>query len=116
MDPRHHSGKPAPSQRQDFPSLEHLNLHHPLIVLAKLPTSPNVSLLSLPAGSPELNPAEQVWQQVRDRSLANRCYGSYEHIVDACCEARNQFIQIPGAIRSLCTRNWANLAYDHGIS
>jgi IS5 family transposase len=36
MDPRHFSGKPALSQRQDFPLLEHLNLHHPLIVLAKL--------------------------------------------------------------------------------
>ena len=36
MDPRHHSEKPAPSHRQDFPLLENLNLHHPLIVLAKL--------------------------------------------------------------------------------
>jgi len=82
----------------------------------KLPQLPNVSLLSLPAGSPELNPAEQVWQQLRDRSLANRCYDSYEHIVDACCEAWNKFIEIPGAIRSLCTRKWANLASDHGMS
>jgi hypothetical protein len=36
MDPRHHSGKPAPSRRQDFPLLEHLNLHRPLIVPARL--------------------------------------------------------------------------------
>ncbi len=43
------------------------------------------SLLPLPAGSPELNPAEQVWQQLRDRHLANRCYDGYEQIVDACC-------------------------------
>ena len=40
----------------------------------KLPQYPNVSLLPLPAGSPELNPAEQVWEQLRDRHLANRCY------------------------------------------
>lgn len=52
-----------------------------------------VSLLSLPAGSPELNPAEQVWQHLRDRSLANRCYDSYGHIVDACCHAWNKFIK-----------------------
>lgn len=57
----------------------------------KLPQLPNVSLLSLPAGSPELNPAEQVWQQLRDRSLANRCSDSYEDIIDACCEAWNKF-------------------------
>jgi transposase len=82
----------------------------------KLPQFPNVSLLSLPAASPELNPAEQVWQQLRDRDLANRCYDSYEHIVDACCEAWNKFTQIPGAIRSLCKRNWANLNSAHGMS
>ena len=81
-----------------------------------LPRLPNVSLLSLPAGSPELNPAEQVCQQLRDRSLANRCYDSNEHIVDACCEAWNEFTQIPTASRSLCTRNWANLAHVHGMS
>jgi hypothetical protein len=43
--------------------------------------------------------AEQVWQQLRDRSLANRCYEDYEQIVDACCDAWNKFTQIPGAIR-----------------
>ena len=37
----------------------------------KLPQLPNLSLLMLPAVSPELNPAEHVRQQLRDRSLAN---------------------------------------------
>ncbi len=32
-------------------------------------------------GSLKLDPSEQVWQQLDDRSLANRCYDSYEHIV-----------------------------------
>ncbi len=75
----------------------------------ELPPFPNVSLLPLPAGSPELNPAEQVWQQLRERHLANRCYDGYEQIVEACCEAWNAFTQIPGAIRSLCSRSWAVL-------
>jgi hypothetical protein len=84
--------------------------------IPKLPQFPNVSLLSLPAGSLELNPAKQVWQQLRDRSLANRCYDSYDHIVSACCQAWNQFTQLPGAIRSLGTRTWANLPPDYGMS
>jgi transposase len=74
-----------------------------------LPQLANVSLLPLPTGSPELNPAEQVWQQLRDRHLANRCFESYDQIVDACCDAWNTFTTIPGAIRSLCSRSWANL-------
>ena len=75
----------------------------------KLPQFSNISLLPLPAGSPELNPAEQVWQQLRDRHLANRCYDGYEQIVDACCDAWNAFTQIPGAIRCLCSRSWSML-------
>ena len=41
---------------------------------------------------------------------------SYGDIIDACCEAWNKFTKIPNAIRSLCTRNWANLAPVHGMS
>ena len=51
------------------------------------------------AGSTELNPADQVWQLLRDRSLANRCYDgamdNYEQIVAACCKAWNNFTQAP---------------------
>jgi transposase len=82
----------------------------------KLPQFPSVSLLPLPAGSPELNPAEQVWAQLRDRHLANRCYDGYEQIVDACCDACNAFTHIPGAIRSLCSRSWAILPSASVIS
>lgn len=80
---------------------------------AKLPQWANLSLLPLPAGSPELNSAEQVWQQLRERHLANRCYESYDQIVHACCQAWNAFTNIPGAIRSLCSRGWADLTSTH---
>ena len=105
-------GQTAPPGRHALLVLDQAGWH----TTPKLPQFPNISLLSLPAGSPELNPAEQVWQQLRDRDLANRCYDSYEHIVDTCCAAWNKFTQIPGATRSLCPRNWANLASAHGIS
>jgi transposase len=42
------------------------------------------------SGSCELNPAEQVWQLLRDHNLANRCYESYEDIIDPCCDAGNK--------------------------
>jgi transposase len=73
----------------------------------KLRLPKNLSLLPLPAASPELNPAEQLWQVLRDRYLANRCFDSYEHILDCCCDAWNAFTSKVGAIRQLCTREWA---------
>ena len=76
---------------------------------AKINIFPNIRLLRLPAASPELNPVEQLWQQLRDRSLANRTYKDYEDIQDASCEAWNTFVGRDGAIASLCSREWANV-------
>lgn len=73
----------------------------------KLHLPKNISLLSLPAAAPELNPTEQVWQVLRDRYLANRCFDSHEHILESCCEAWNTFTSRAGAIRQLCSREWA---------
>ena len=52
-------------------------------ITLKLPHFAHLSLLPLHPGSLECNTAEQVWQQLRDRSLANRCFEGDEQIVDA---------------------------------
>lgn len=67
----------------------------------------NITLLPLPAASPELNPVEQLWQQLRDRELSNRSYEDYEDILKSCCDAWNNYVDTPEAIKSLCTRGWA---------
>lgn len=69
----------------------------------------NLTLLPLPPASPELNPVEQVWLQLRDSHLANRCFSGYEDIVDACCKAWSWFVDIPNQVKALCSRVWANL-------
>lgn len=102
--------------------LEHISLkipkgRHAVIVMdqagwhttKKLKKFENLTLISLPAASPELNPTEQVWRQLREDNLANRCYKDEEDIMNACCEAWNEFDEKPEAVRSLCSRNWAKL-------
>lgn len=74
---------------------------------AKLQVPANITLLPLPPYSPELNPMEQLWQQLRQGWLANRCYADYEAIVEACCEAWNGFTSKVNAVRNLCSRTWA---------
>jgi transposase len=69
----------------------------------------NLSLMPLPAASPELNPTEQVWQVLRSDSLANRCFDGYDSIVESCCDAWNRFVNVPGRARTLCSRSWAAL-------
>lgn len=73
----------------------------------KLVIPENMSLLPLPPYSPELNPVDRIWEQLRQTQLANRCYEGYEAIVNTCCEAWNAFAETVGAIKSLCSRKWA---------
>ena len=73
----------------------------------KLPKFDNISLLFLPPVSPELNLMEQVWKQLRQDSLANRCFKDYEDIVDAICNAWTQFISNMEEVKSLCHRSWS---------
>lgn len=75
----------------------------------KLKLFPNITLMPLPPASPELNPVEQIWQQLRDRELANRSYRDYEDILESSCKAWNNFVDVPGAIQKLCTREWVKI-------
>lgn len=69
----------------------------------------NITILSLPPYSPELNPMEQVFQQLRKLKLSNAAYDSYEEIDQACVEAWNTFVGTKGNIKRLCLRDWANV-------
>ena len=56
---------------------------------------------------PELNPAENLWQFIRDNRLSNRIFKSYEDILDHCCFAWNKLIDQPWRIMSIGLRDWA---------
>ena len=73
----------------------------------RLPGCHNISLMYLPPASPELNPMEQVWQQLRQDSLSNRCFDDYDDIVSSICDAWNRFTADPERVKSLCHRKWA---------
>jgi hypothetical protein len=70
----------------------------------------NVSLLPLPPYSPELNPAENIWQYLRQNDLSMRVWRTYDDIVETCCEAWNKLIAQPQRIKSIATRQWAVIA------
>ena len=73
----------------------------------KLAMPDNITLLPLPARSPELNPVENIWQFLRDNWLSNRIFKSYDDIVEMCCEAWNKLIEQPWKIMSIGNRKWA---------
>lgn len=68
----------------------------------------NITLLPLPARSPELNPVENLWQFIRENWLGNRVFASYEAILDHGCDAWNKLIDQPWRIMSIGLRAWAH--------
>ena len=69
----------------------------------------NISLLALPPYCPELNPVENIWEFLRANYLSNRVFDTYNAILDACCDAWNAFVADPKRIRSLTSREWAQV-------
>ena len=74
----------------------------------KLNIPSNITLLSLPPGSPELNPVENIWQFMRDNWLSNRIFKSEDEIVSICSDAWNRLIDQPWKIMSIGRRKWAH--------
>jgi transposase len=69
----------------------------------------NITLLKLPPVSPELNPIERIWLYLRQNYLANISFLNYQHIVDSCSYAWNQFAEQSELILSMTHRKWAIL-------
>ena len=74
----------------------------------KLTVPANITLMPLPARSPELNPVENLWGFMRANWLGNRVFASYEAILDQCCDAWNRLVAQPWRIMSIGLRAWAH--------
>jgi hypothetical protein len=66
----------------------------------------NITLVPLPAYSPELNPVERVWLYLKERFLSHRLLDDYDAIADAACKAWNTLVAEVGRIKSLCSYPW----------
>ena len=74
----------------------------------KLQVPDNITIVTLPPRSPELNPVENIWQFMRDNWLSNRVFTSYDDIVGHCCDAWNKLVDRPWKIMSIGMRDWAH--------
>ena len=66
----------------------------------------NVTLVPLPAYSPELNPVERVWLYLKERFPSHRLLADYDAITDAACIAWNRLAAETGRIASLSSYPW----------
>ena len=64
-----------------------------------------VSHKFLPAYSPELNPVERFFEELR-RRIANRIFSSISELEDALVEAMNEFLEDRSKVQQLCGYPW----------
>jgi transposase len=68
----------------------------------------NVTPMFLPAYSPELNPAENVWQYLRSHQLSNQVFADYESMLG---RVHASWCSLdPLRLRSLCRTPWIERA------
>ena len=64
-----------------------------------------MSFIPLPPDSPELNPVERFFQELR-RKIANRLFSSLEELESALSEAMEEYFQDTEKVKQLCAYPW----------
>lgn len=66
----------------------------------------NMALLRLPPYSPELNPAERLWDELREKEFANKVFDSLDSAIAQLALGMWRMEGSPPAVQSLTGWNW----------
>ena len=64
----------------------------------------NIRLFFIPPYTPEMNPIEQIWKELRKMGFRNEIFATLEKVVDRLCDVINDLSA--DVIRSVTGRNW----------
>jgi len=64
----------------------------------------NIRLFFLPPATPEMNPIEQIWKEIRKRGFRNEIFQSLEKVVDRLCDTICSLTK--PIVKSITGREW----------
>ena len=64
----------------------------------------NIRLFFIPPYTPEMNPIEQIWKELRKMGFRNETFATLERVVDRLCDVINALSS--AVIRSITGRDW----------
>ena len=70
----------------------------------------NIVLFHIPPYTPEMNPIEQIWKEIRKRGFRNEVFATLEKVVDRLCDTICPLT--PNTIFSITGRDWIVKAFN----
>ena len=70
----------------------------------KLIIPSNIQLLHIPPYTPEMNPIEQIWEELREKGFRNEVFSSLNQVVDRLCQTITALTK--KTISSITGRDW----------
>lgn len=68
----------------------------------------NIRLIKLPPRSPELNPSEHIWEELREKNFANKACRDLDEVEDNLCQGLNDLARDPEKLRSMTNFPYLN--------
>ncbi len=75
----------------------------------KLELPENIRLIKLPPRSPELNPAEHIWEELREKNFANKAFRDLDEVEDKLCQGLTDLNRNPEKLRSMTSFPYLNI-------
>ena len=70
-------------------------------VSSKLKVPENIKLIPIPSHSPELNPSEHIWDELREKHFPNLAIRTLDHVEEKLCEGLNLMAGDPQRLQRL---------------
>lgn len=86
---------------------------HPKNILDELCIQDRHFFLPLPPYTPEMNPIEQVWKEIRKRGFKNKAFQTLEAVIDKLQEVIQGLEK--SVLKSTACRQWARLVFENNI-
>ena len=67
----------------------------------KLQVPENITLVKQPSHSPEVNPVEHIWEEIREKNFHNKALHSLDDVEARLCDGLNQLAQNPHSLSTL---------------
>lgn len=64
----------------------------------------NIELFFLPPYTPEMNPIEQIWCEIRKRGFKNEIFSSLDLVIERLCDVVNSLTN--SVVKSITARSW----------